>query len=145
MSKPFKWGSFPFYDHIIIIVQRQIAQVIDKIVGGSFFGGIEVGDKVKIETLVQKAGTGRPSLAVAKGKTIQDTVVLPQPIIDVPYQVFAVLVYFVVIGIAAMVRAVFLIYPAPDFGAAFQTSPCRFQKGVVYFLQYTHYTFTRIP
>ena len=49
---------FPFYDHIEIIVQWQIAQIVNKIVYRSLLRGVEVGEVVKIKTAVQQFGSG---------------------------------------------------------------------------------------
>jgi hypothetical protein len=45
-------GLFSFYDHIVVVLQGQVAQVIYKIIGSSFFGSVEVGKIFKIESLI---------------------------------------------------------------------------------------------
>ncbi len=46
------WLLFPLYDHIIIVIQGQVSQIVNKIIGSPFFCGIQVSNEFKIETLV---------------------------------------------------------------------------------------------
>jgi len=54
----------PFYNHIIIVVQRQIAQIIDEIIHCSFLCGVKVGDELEVEAFVPEFFTRGPGLAV---------------------------------------------------------------------------------
>lgn len=68
--KAFFYGSmalkclFPLYDHIDIVVEWQVSQVVHKVVDRAFFGGVEVGDKIEIEAFVQQLCLGGSGLAV---------------------------------------------------------------------------------
>ncbi len=55
---------FPLYDHVVIVVQGQIAQIVDKVIGSALFGGVQVGNKIEIKILVQQAGPGCPCLTI---------------------------------------------------------------------------------
>lgn len=131
MNTGMRCSSFPFYYHKVILFQGQVTEVIDKIISGPLFGGIEGGKQIKIEPLVQQPGPSGGGLASFQGETAQDAVILPQAVVYIADEVGSVLVAQVVPGIPAMVRAEFLIYPSQDIGATFQA--VSFGHGIILF------------
>jgi hypothetical protein len=88
-----------------------------------FFGGVEAGNMIKMEASVEQQVLSDPSFALFWGKAVQDAVIPPQPVVDIPDQVFTIPVPFVVKRIAAIVCTEFLVCPSPDWISAFHTLP----------------------
>ena len=123
-QKAFWWYIVLEASHKCIIspFKRKVPLVIDEIIDIPGFGGVDIGDVIKVKTFGQQFCFGR-SRFVLRIQLFQDSVVLSKLVIDISHQVSWILVQIIIIGISTVIATEFLINPADNLSAAFWTIP----------------------
>jgi hypothetical protein len=101
---------------------KYIPLVVAEIIGSAAFGGIYIGEVVKIKAFALQHRTMDIQLP-RRVYSLQNAAVFAQGVIDIPHKVITAAVLPVVKTCAAFVGAEFFIGPAPYLAIAFQTCP----------------------
>jgi hypothetical protein len=110
------------YQHIVIILNADIAIVVAENIVFAGFGAVDIGMEMKVETLVSQLAFMH--FGFAGGIQLrQDTPVLPQDMVHIPDKIVGIGVLFVVVCVAALVGAKLLVGSANKFITAFLAFP----------------------
>jgi hypothetical protein len=107
------------YQHVLIVFRTQIALIVAKNVNAAFLRGVSIREIMKVEAFLGQRYRIDGALAL-RIERCEDAPVLSQNIIDAPHVIGAVLVEAVVVGVAAVIGAEFLISSSGELLRAFE-------------------------
>ena len=113
-------STFPFYQCKIIIIQRQIALIINEIIDFTCLCGIDTGKIIKIKPAFNQFASCAFCFLVGI-KCFQNPIVFSESIVGVSDEVFTVLIYGIIKRIAASIATELFICPTNYLLATFGT------------------------